>query len=1235
METTSGARRLRPKSCLCLALSFLISTGFLSNSSLAQEPQDDLGLEVIQETLPWFDQRPLYPVLDLGEDDNKNPQGIAAVTTGEPKPVDGLDLLLTRSQYPAEDGHIDAVLWIGSSEATPPGTLTIRIDNMEDEPLAEHEINPIPGTQLYFSPSFRGLLDQGEAKLVVEWSDGGEIVAQVEETFQVVPALNLPNTGSIRITIPNEVEATAKGIPVTTGVPFPLGVLHEESNLRLLDSSGREVPLQTEITSRWSRFGSIRWVLCRFTVALDGGPAEFTLEFGPDIERAQMESVELELEGHGIPEIPTGIFALGEAVEADPYGEDDHRPFLQKESLLGAFVEHAHDRVYNQRRVGRGLQLGVPHRVPEEAEYRIESHGPVQTTVRYEGWFLHEETQEPFCQFDIRQTFHKESPLIKTEFTWIYTGDGNRDPISNMGWKFSLPEGFTPLGFLDSFENSEWLKSDSLLQHLDDHFDLLNNGRTDSEHQGRSPGVAAAQTEDLRIYLGIRDFWQNFPNELEFTEEGLIFHTWPRHGKPHRHPVQIEDAYRLWFAHEGEVLDFTLPMDMTTGRFYEDHSRGEPHYAYARPESVNAQGIAKTVEFWLYATDTETPETEALKVLEGLQSDAFRAVVDPAWITASGVFYEIHPLDPDQFPEHEEIYRLHTLSPMVQSDHMQVYGKWIYGEVLRDADLDARTIDGTYRIFRKGHWGWPYSWVPFARSGDPETLQFARAATRMMTDVAFVHYVSEDVATHFDELPPRWMWHPYQPFRAIGWHNRNLIPWAGYWGPTTRLYADGGEYLWHAYYLTGDHRARRVLEVWAEVTKEEHPEQFGRQALTAAQNRARWPIHLQKQYLEYYQGTFDPWFIVAAHAIADMHNYRHETEGWLGHPWNTGPHDFHRYTKNQEHLDFFEASIRNTADWRNLGWASTSSTLIPSTVHAWRLTGDDTYLRRAAGLLDLARISTFVDEEPAHYLGFNARGTLNREMLFNSWYHRWAPMLLAAMAEAGEIPGNPIFMTFTYRLQPDDVIAVLKEENQEVPLFIGGKYQITTANGEEMISAEADAPPGPGEFYSTAAVLDDEPQAELPRLKAEWPAGVYLVHLEDRSVTLPITPPDTPELLMVKDGQVGPATGTVQYWFFVPEGTDSFTITFDNAPLARQATRRLAIWGPDGALQWDLHQVGARDEFEGTIEATLEVAPEQAGRLWRVTMPAAFRGLEFTLDSQLPSALAHDPARWFDSDNVP
>jgi len=76
-------------------------------------------------------------------------------------------------------------------------------------------------------------------------------------------------TGQFRITVVEPSGVVRSGWPVTSGVPFGIGELisADAVSLRRGEAGGPEVPLQTEILSRWPD-SSIRWLLLDFQVDL-------------------------------------------------------------------------------------------------------------------------------------------------------------------------------------------------------------------------------------------------------------------------------------------------------------------------------------------------------------------------------------------------------------------------------------------------------------------------------------------------------------------------------------------------------------------------------------------------------------------------------------------------------------------------------------------------------------------------------------------------------------------------------------------------------------------------------------------------------------------------------------------------------------------------------------------------------------------------------------------------------
>lgn len=101
-----------------------------------------------------------------------------------------------------------------------------------------------------------------------------------------------------------------------------------------------------------------------------------------------------------------------------------------------------------------------------------------------------------------------------------------------------------------------------------------------------------------------------------------------------------------------------------------------------------------------------------------------------------------------------------------------------------------------------------------------------------------------------------------------------------------------------------------------------------------------------------------------------------------------------------------------------------------------------------------------------------------------------------------------------------------------------------------------------------------------------------------------------------------------RFWFLVPEGVEHFEVRiFPGLP-------RSTIWDPDGNIAWDsAYHPSVHEEVEQWI-AKIDVSPEYADRLWRITFPG-HRGRGFRMDAQIPPVYALDPDRWFMPETLP
>lgn len=1188
------------------AVLVLMNTAFAS--PVEQKKQDGtlFVVQPITEALPFFDNRRIHPDSDAPEGSPPN----AAVTTSLPLPCPRpINALPTRSVFPAEDRTVDAVVWF-DAEKYPPGSYRLRVT-----------LCPVDGGGAVVAEGVSDKLRHPKNFVsigVPERFFGKDVILKValldeasresgDATFplKIAASQPVPSKATIPLRFSPE-HNVAPGSPCRVGLPLPRGLFFPgEKSLRLTDSEGKEVAADFQITGRWAPYGSVKWVLVNFLIPLESVRGDFRVEVLPTRDSPDGSDATI-TKGSRMTAKELAEFARS---QGSKLGDRSGASLVTEAFLRGGFVEHASGANYRGWRHETLLTGGRKFVVPDDATWIVESSGETAMTASCADWFVEPDTGARFCKFTARVTIYPQSPFLDFQYTWIFTGDGNRDRIRSMGWNF-FAEGFQPEGFLVE-ERDTPVAGEYLLQFDSTSFEIKDNDRKVLHTGTRSLGLAAGKIGTSHVMMGVRDFWENFPSEMGLSREGFTFFLWPKHGAPRTHGTTAKNAYRLWFAHEGEVLSFALPMELMEGPLYTALSGVEPPFAHGVPESVNAQGIAKSTEIRFHVSGGEDRE-RIRKWFDGWNARSSDPFVDPKWIAQTGVFPDFYPADPEKFPSFEDDYRLGALWPARLQEALQVYGKWIYGDIPMVGNIDEGTV-GLFRAYDKAHWGWPYSWMPYARSGVPQYRKLADAGTRMMTDTAYCHYVSQEVEAQFAALPPRAQWAFYQPFRARGWNNEGLIPWAGgYWGATSRMYCDRIDHIFDQWHLTGYAPGLAVAWDWMALTKLEEPDRFGRGPILSVKNRTRWTDNLLRQYLVAYEETFDPWFIFGAHAIAEMHLWMEKHDGWNGHPWQGGITDFLRYTRNPEYSAFY---LRYARHWLEPAlmqtvWGDVAPLIQPG-VEAWRLSGDEWFLQRARFYADALHMMIRTDLEPVDYQGWLATGGSNEAGLFYGWYLRWAPLLLSALAP---LPDPPASIPNGFFLD----IAASREGGPPVEIpEIRLRLPDALAEGDDFVTFNLVGLPENAEGVSAkvervgAGAVADAPlrggitHVALPLAK---PGAEYRVRIMISGSSapfqwrLPISGAAVREVCrLVSDGVLPSSSGYGEFWFRPPDrqGEDDF-VKIGLRANPTKPVRRISLWSENGALLADHQMLNRNLNRSDSIMFRL---PKDGGNLVRLTLP--------------------------------
>jgi len=574
--------------------------------------------------------------------------------------------------------------------------------------------------------------------------------------------------------------------PLTFGVPFPDGVLQGDATIRLVDAGGKEVPIQIRTTAKWLS-GSTRWVLIDTQQPLPQEKASYRMEWGEGARRsaARPDRVEI-IDGARSLNVDTGPlqFTLSKEnlcifSEIHVRGADGKMTsVLPTGTHSDLFLEDDNGAVY------RGSLASEP-------EMKIEESGPLRVSIKLEGWMQAEDGRKLGRRIVRVQAFAGKR-WLRIYDTWVNTGDSNEVAFRNVA--FHLPFQGARYAFPETAQSAprDVVTSDYLLQYESDKYEIVADGSVLSSGQ-RFGGRIDLGQGDTAFSVGIRNFWQMCPSEIEINPGLAKIHTWPRHGKAATHlgeNMTKQNIGHLWWVHEGEVLDFKNPPEVYTTHFISPSQ-------YDAASRVNAFGVAITSEYWLDFHGEKVDPAAAVAARDA--NPMF--VVDPQWLADSQAFWNIAPWR-EPYLEVEQAAAAPLDFFVNMRDRLDDYGMWNYGAYHKGyfPMLDGARLHRHWMAFHHGGPRWP--WLVFARSGDPKYFDFAETHARHCMDVATCNW--EDIEynkKYWGKAPRSWLSHKF--LGGVCKYNY-LVHWnaGGQMG-----YNSIADYaLWY-YYMTGYQRA--------------------------------------------------------------------------------------------------------------------------------------------------------------------------------------------------------------------------------------------------------------------------------------------------------------------------------------------------------------------------------------------------------------------------------------------
>ncbi|MDP6504336.1 MAG: hypothetical protein QF886_12010, partial [Planctomycetota bacterium] len=581
---------------------------------------------------------------------------------------------------------------------------------------------------------------------------------------------------------------------VTFGVPFPKETLSKGAPISVT-ANGNTIPAQFTPLATWAKGSDdIRWLLVDFQVdAETARETEYLLVFGEDAPTPSSTRLIRKRKGD-LLEIDTGAarFVLrdrgGFSIEAV---DVDQRSFVKDDRPVTLQVTDHEGRTFTASGDSN----------PEGAV--IEDDGPCRLGIKSEGWYRNE-AGEKFCRHETRLEFFAGSGLVRVLHTWIFTGSSESHQVRDLAFEL-------PLVMKDGRNASFGLSSDdpqsahtSNLDHLifvqdcRNRFELTNELKNGETGKLISQGKTYAGWCDLSdarggVTVGLREAWQNYPNELEIEKNDLRIHLWPKHGRL----LDFRTDALLWpYGEEGLK---------TIDRFF--NTRKPPYKRSLYEIYSNAMGVAKTHELWLDFHTGPMKKERALEV-SCQASTPVLAMADSKWNAASGAIGPVHHYDPEQFPQVEQALEAMFDRFVYWRDHFMDFGWFDYQDVHCDARNEKYShpvaggrIARLWRHWDSTHYGFPNApWLLYYRSGKRKYLQFAEANARHCMDIDRCHFGDEKVRYKGG--------HYYCDWSFIHW-NRSTEDHINY---------DKLEYMLYCYYMRGYRRALSVMKDWAELS---------------------------------------------------------------------------------------------------------------------------------------------------------------------------------------------------------------------------------------------------------------------------------------------------------------------------------------------------------------------------------------------------------------------------------
>jgi len=417
--------------------------------------------------------------------------------------------------------------------------------------------------------------------------------------------------------------------------------------------------------------------------------------------------------------------------------------------------------------------------------------------------------------------FYAGKAETRIQHTLVLTEDSNEVWFTDIGWDLAVDAGSgteasfaisraEPARFVSATlpnpDDSAWLLQDAhfRFKHDENHFSV--NGPAGVMHEGEECGDwFALHGERGGLGWSCRDAAWQHPKEFEVRTDRVTLYLWSSRG-----------GEKLDFKMSSLIERWDLAGWLEKVAYRRDVPRIPELVANAEKIEHNAVGWAKTHELLLCPLAPKAkPETMA--AASAAHSCPVLALADPQWLYESQAMGPLHPRDPERFPSVEVAI---DGAAAWWHDRIHAWGEYGFVDYYAGPHLSYR---GDYANMKRYHWATyglrPGLWMLYARSGDRGIFELASKNSQSFMDNTFAHWDGPDKTRGL-----------YLGSNIGGDDPATPATLPLYWQARTNgnisSSTDLNQFL-RDFYLTGNRRARDVVEQYARAAKQNwSPEQI-------------------------------------------------------------------------------------------------------------------------------------------------------------------------------------------------------------------------------------------------------------------------------------------------------------------------------------------------------------------------------------------------------------------------